>query len=85
MNKYEHYELWLDQIESISWSTQQWTSFLKASVWMYKYSFDDQLLIYAQRPNAKACANYEIWNNKPYRWIKRCSKRIALLNENGTL
>lgn len=52
---------------------------------MYKFSFDDQLLIYAQRPDAKACASYETWNDKLHRWIKRGSKGIALLNENGTL
>ena len=60
-------------------------SFLKTSAWMYKFSFDDQLLIYAQRPDAKACASYETWNEKLHRWIKRGSKGIALLNENGTL
>lgn len=52
---------------------------------MYKFSFDDQLLIYAQRPDARACASYETWNDKLHRWIKRGSKGIALLNENGTL
>lgn len=52
---------------------------------MYKFSFDDQLLIYAQRPDARACASYETWNEKLHRWIKRGSKGIALLNENGTL
>ncbi|ERK47509.1 protein, SNF2 family [[Eubacterium] cylindroides ATCC 27803] len=60
-------------------------SFLKTSAWMYKFSFDDQLLIYAQRPDARACASYETWNDKLHRWIKRGSKGIALLNENGTL
>ena len=52
---------------------------------MYKFSFDDQLLIYAQRPDARACASYETWNDKLHRWIKRGSKGIALLNDNGIL
>ncbi|MCR0269865.1 DEAD/DEAH box helicase family protein [[Clostridium] innocuum] len=85
-NKYEYtHELWSNQIESISSSPQHWMSFLKTSAWMYKFSFDDQLLIYAQRPDARACASYETWNDKLHRWIKRGSKGIALLNENGTL
>lgn len=85
-NKYEYtHELWSNQIESISKSPNEWMSFLKTSAWMYKFSFDDQLLIYAQRPGAKACASYETWNDKLHRWIKRGSKGIALLNENGTL
>ena len=85
-NKYEYtHELWSNQIESISKSPNEWMSFLKTSAWMYKFSFDDQLLIYAQRPDAKACASYETWNDKLHRWIKRGSKGIALLNENGTL
>ena len=85
-NKYEYtHELWSNQIESISKSPNEWVSFLKTSAWMYKFSFDDQLLIYAQRPDAKACASYETWNDKLHRWIKRGSKGIALLNENGTL
>ena len=52
---------------------------------MYKFSFHDQLLIYAQRPDARACASYETWNDKLHRWIKRGSKGIALLNDNGIL
>ena len=85
-NKYEYtHELWSNQIESISKSPNEWMSFLKTSAWMYKFSFDDQLLIYAQRPDARACASYETWNDKLHRWIKRGSKGIALLNENGTL
>lgn len=85
-NKYEYtHELWSNQIESISKSPNEWMLFLKTSAWMYKFSFDDQLLIYAQRPDARACASYETWNDKLHRWIKRGSKGIALLNENGTL
>ena len=85
-NKYEYtHELWSNQIESLCKSPQHWMSFLKISAWMYKFSFDDQLLIYAQRPDARACASYETWNDKLHRWIKRGSKGIALLNENGTL
>lgn len=85
-NKYEYiHELWSNQIEFLCKSPQHWMSFLKTSAWMYKFSFDDQLLIYAQRPDARACASYETWNDKLHRWIKRGSKGIALLNDNGIL
>lgn len=84
-NKYEYtHELGRIKLIYIQ-ITKRWRSFLKTSAWMYKFSFDDQLLIYAQRPDARACASYETWNDKLHRWIKRGSKGIALLNENGTL
>ena len=62
---------------------ESWTAFLRSAAWQYKYPFEDQLLIYAQRPDAKACASMEIWNRNLHRWINKGAKGIALLRENG--
>lgn len=84
--KYEFiHELWLEQAENITKSPYNWMSFLKTSAYMFKFPFQDQLLIYAQRPDATACASYEIWNEKLNRWIRKGSKGIALINGNHTL
>lgn len=47
-----------------------WKSYLNTAVRLFKYSFDDQLLLYAQRPDATACASMELWNNTMRRWVK---------------
>lgn len=60
-----------------------WTSFLKTAAWNYKYPFQDQLLIYAQRPDATACAPIELWNQKFGRWVNRGAKGIALIDDSG--
>ena len=60
---------------------ENWTAFLKSAAWQYKYSFQDQLFIYAQRPDATACASIDVWNKKLKAWINRGSKGIALLRE----
>ena len=60
---------------------EKWTSFLKSAAWQYKYPFQDQILIYAQRPDATACASIDVWNKKLKAWINRGSKGIALLRE----
>ena len=60
-----------------------WTSFLRTAAWQYKYPFEDQVLIYAQRPDAVACAGMEVWNKRMHRWINKGSKGIALLRETG--
>lgn len=57
-----------------------WTSFLQTAAKMYKYPYHDQVLIHAQRPQAKACAKFELWNQRLGRWIKRGSKGIGLLD-----
>lgn len=59
-----------------------WTAFLRSAAWQYKYPFEDQLLIYAQRPDATACASLDTWNGKLKRWINKGAKGIALLREN---
>ncbi|MCR0507557.1 DEAD/DEAH box helicase family protein [[Clostridium] innocuum] len=83
-NKYQYtYELWQEQAQHITSSPTHWMSFLKTAAWSFKYRFEDQILIYAQRPDAKACADYDTWNEKMHRWIKRNSKGIALLSNDG--
>ncbi len=62
-------------------SVDNWTDFLKTAAWQYKYPFEDQVLIYAQRPDARACADFETWNEKLNRRISRGAKGIALLRE----
>jgi len=61
-----------------------WTAFLKTAAWNYKYPFQDQLLIYSQRPDATACAEIELWNQKLGRWVNRGSKGIALIDDSGS-
>ena len=60
---------------------ENWTAFLKSAAWQYKYSFQDQLFIYAQRPDATACASIDVWNKRLKSWINRGAKGIALLRE----
>ena len=59
-----------------------WKNYLDSASRLYKYKFEDQLLIYAQRPDATACASMELWNEKMRRWVKAGSKGIALIHEN---
>ena len=58
-----------------------WKCYLGTSSRLYKYPFDEQLLIYAQRPDATACASMELWNEKMRRWVKPGSKGIALIRK----
>ncbi|GHU88154.1 hypothetical protein FACS1894202_03770 [Clostridia bacterium] len=60
-----------------------WQRFLETSARLYKYSFPDQLLIYAQRPDAVAVAPIELWNDTFDRWVKRGAKGIALIDDTG--
>ncbi len=62
---------------------RNWTAFLRSAAWQYKYPFADQLMIYAQRPDATACANLSTWNNKLHRWINKGAKGIALPRRSG--
>ncbi len=64
-------------------NNQHWLSFLQTAANNYKYSFRDQVLIYAQRPDATACASVEFWNNRMHRWVNKGSRGIALLDESG--
>ena len=62
---------------------ENWTAYLTTASRLYKYRFEDQLMIYAQRPDATACADYDIWNNRMNRYVRRGSKGIALLDESS--
>ena len=69
--------------EQITSGWEPWTGFLTTAARLYKYPFADQLMIYKQRPDATACAEYDVWNNKMNRYVRRGSKGIALLDESG--
>ena len=64
---------------------ESWTDYLTTASRLYKYSFPDQLMIYAQRPDATACADYDIWNNRMNRYVRRGSKGIALLDQSSNV
>ena len=62
---------------------ESWTDYLTTASRLYKYTFADQLMIYAQRPDATACADFDIWNNRMNRYVRRGAKGIALLDESS--
>ena len=74
-------ELYEETIKDVSHDSRQWFDFLKCASMNYKYNFSEQLLIYAQKPNAIACADLETWNKTLNRWINKGAKGIALLDE----
>ena len=83
-NKTEEYlALACKTADSFSRQWEHWAEFLITAARLYKYSYPDQLMIYAQRPDAMACAEYDVWNNKMNRYVRRGSKGIALLDEFG--
>ena len=83
-NKAEEYlALACKTADSFSRQWEHWAEFLITAARLYKYSYPDQLMIYAQRPDATACAEYDVWNNKMNRYVRRGSKGIALLDESG--
>ena len=83
-NKTEEYlALACKTADSFSRQWEHWAEFLITAARLYKYSYPDQLMIYAQRLDATACAEYDVWNNKMNRYVRRGSKGIALLDESG--
>ena len=62
---------------------ESWTDYLTTASRLYKYPFADQLMIYAQRPDATACADYDVWNSRMNRYVRRGAKGIALLDESS--
>ena len=64
-------------------SWQEWAGFLTIAARLYKYPFHEQLMIYAQRPDATACAEYDLWNDRMGRYVRRGSKGIALVDDSG--
>lgn len=84
MNKLDTlYELLEKSCHDIIQSEESWLSFLRTSGYLYNFNFTNQLLIYQQRPDAKACTDFETWNNRMNRWIKKGSKGIALIDDGG--
>ena len=69
-----------DTARQVAKNGQEWTSYLTTAARLYKYPFHEQMLIYAQRPDATACASIEIWNEKMNCWVNRGAKGIALLD-----
>ncbi|MBQ9298822.1 MAG: DEAD/DEAH box helicase family protein [Clostridia bacterium] len=84
-NKYQLInEMANETLKEITSSSENWIRFLNTASNNYKYSFNEQVLIYAQKPTATACADIETWNKKLKRWIKKGAKGIALISiENG--
>ena len=64
---------------------ENWTDYLTTASRLYKYSYADQLMIYAQRPDATACASFDLWNNRMNRYVRRGSKGIALLDQSSSV
>lgn len=77
-------QLYKEVINELSQSAENWRKFLDSSSWNFKYDFDDQILIYAQRPDARACATMEEWNKKvvPHRWVNSGATPIYIFDKN---
>lgn len=84
-NKYQLVnEIANEALKEITESSENWIKFLNTASNNYKYSFNEQVLIYAQKPNATACADIETWNKRLKRWVNKGAKGIALISiENG--
>ena len=83
--KYESYaELAEKTAKQLTDSTENWTSFLTNAARLYKYPYHEQLMIYAQRPDATACADFDTWNKRMGRYVRSGSTGIALLDDSGS-
>ena len=83
-NKLDFYEQMAEQTaKQITGSFGEWTAFLETAGRLYKYPFHEQLMIFAQKPNATACADYDLWNKQMRRYVRRGSKGIALIDTSG--
>ena len=83
-SKAEFYRQMAEQVSTrLVGSWQEWTAFLSTAARLYKYPFHEQMMIYAQRPDATACAEYDLWNDKMGRYVRRGSKGIALVDDSG--
>ena len=69
--------------KQVTGSFGEWTAFLETAGRLYKYPFHEQLMIFAQKPNATACADYDLWNKQMGRYVRRGSKGIALIDTSG--
>ena len=82
--KAEQYAQMADQVaRQLTGNWQEWAGFLTTAARLYKYPFHEQMMIYAQRPDATACAEYDLWNNRMGRYVRRGSKGIALVDDSG--
>ena len=72
-----------DTARRLTGNWERWAGFLATAGRLYKYPYPDQLMIYAQRPGATACASYDVWNDRMNRYVRRGSKSIALLDDTG--
>ena len=72
-----------DTAAQLTSSLQEWTAFLTTAARLYKYPYPEQLMIYAQRPDATACASYDLWNKRMGRYVRRGSTGIALIDMTG--
>lgn len=76
--------LYEEMLNDVTKNPEEWISFLNSATWTFEYSFSEQLLIYAQRPDSKAVATMDFWNKSFHRWIKKGTKAIRILKyENG--
>lgn len=83
-SKAEFYRQMAEQVSTqLVGSWKEWTAFLTTAARLYKYPFHEQMMIYAQRPDATACAEYDLWNEKMGRYVRRGSKGIALVDDSG--
>ena len=83
-NKLQFYTQMADTTaRQVTGSFGEWTAFLETMGRLYKYPFHEQLMIFAQKPNATACADYDLWNKQMGRYVRRGSKGIALLDTTG--
>lgn len=83
-SKYQEYKQMADTAErQLTSSYKSWTQFLRTAARLYKYPYNEQVMIHAQRPDATACAEYDFWNKKMGRFVRRGSTGIALIDTSG--
>ncbi len=82
-NIQEYAQIAKDTAARLTSSLQEWTAFLATAARLYKYPYHEQLMIYAQRPEATACASYDLWNKRMGRYIRSGSRGIALIDTAG--
>ena len=83
-SKYQEYKQMADTAErQLTSSYKSWTQFLRTAARLYKYPYNEQIMIHAQRPDATACAEYDFWNKKMGRFVRRGSTGIALIDTSG--
>ena len=77
---HEIYSLAEETTKRVTANSQEWMKYLATAARIYKFPFEDQILIYAQKPEATACASIKIWNEKMFCWVNRGAKGIALID-----